>query len=396
MLVDAAGTTVRDPMTGMPLIVDQDFDMDRAIAFGRLLATIGTGDNPAAERAGIYAAMYFAFKPGGPLDMQRSYNGMVGGGGHEFVRAFRPAASYLLGVVGRAAGLTPQEIIAGAGLHYLWEKKNPTDPYPYLDTSGPMFNAPQNARWIEEGIRGHDSERFFQPSRKQDGGAGQLPADASEKINSNLPDNWIPPGQDSSDQGMPQNPADLGAADPQMPNRQFAGAVQPAGPRQVGSPTALNLPQHVIDTGNYLRANGIEITPRSMYVANVLGPRGAVRSDQAHGLDVVRCGAVPRRGDRAADADLGAAAAPWSRGAGSAGPRCDRSAGACGPGSLGRRWQRALGRCERGCQPAGEPLGLTARLSQTKLQFSLGTVEVGQLARCLSCRERLDGELGVC
>lgn len=276
MLVDAAGTTVRDPMTGMPLIVDQDFDMDRAIAFGRLLATIGTGDNPAAERAGIYAAMYFAFKPGGPLDMQRSYNGMVGGGGHEFVRAFRPAASYLLGVVGRAAGLTPQEIIAGAGLHYLWEKKNPTDPYPYLDTSGPMFNAPQNARWIEEGIRGHDSERFFQPSRKQDGGAGQLPADASEKINSNLPDNWIPPGQDSSDQGMPQNPADLGAADPQMPNRQFAGAVQPAGPPQVGSPTALNLPQHVIDTGNYLRANGIEITPRSMYVANVLGPRGAV------------------------------------------------------------------------------------------------------------------------
>jgi hypothetical protein len=37
-----------------------------------------------------------------------------------------------------------------------------------------------------------------------------------------------------------------------------------------------SLPQHVIDTGNYLRANGIEITPRTMYVANVLGPQGAV------------------------------------------------------------------------------------------------------------------------
>jgi hypothetical protein len=58
MLVDAGGRTVRDPITGMPLIVDQDFDMDRAIAFGRLLATISIGDNPAAERAGIYAAMY--------------------------------------------------------------------------------------------------------------------------------------------------------------------------------------------------------------------------------------------------------------------------------------------------------------------------------------------------
>ena len=32
----------------------------------------------------------------------------------------------------------------------------------------------------------------------------------------------------------------------------------------------------VIDTGNYLRANGFEITPRSMYVASVLGPQRAV------------------------------------------------------------------------------------------------------------------------
>jgi hypothetical protein len=36
------------------------------------------------------------------------------------------------------------------------------------------------------------------------------------------------------------------------------------------------LPQHVVDAGNYLRANGFEITPRSMYVASVLGPQRAV------------------------------------------------------------------------------------------------------------------------
>jgi hypothetical protein len=40
---------------------------------------------------------------------------LVGGGGDEFVLRFRPAASYLLGVVGRATGLTPEEILEGAG-----------------------------------------------------------------------------------------------------------------------------------------------------------------------------------------------------------------------------------------------------------------------------------------
>jgi|ERR1051326_299072 hypothetical protein len=36
------------------------------------------------------------------------------------------------------------------------------------------------------------------------------------------------------------------------------------------------LPHHVIDAGNLLRANGYEITPRTMYLAHVLGPQGAV------------------------------------------------------------------------------------------------------------------------
>jgi hypothetical protein len=46
--------------------------------------------------------------------------------------------------------------------------------------------------------------------------------------------------------------------------------------QQISPAISSGLPQHVIDTGNYLRANGIEITPRTMYVANVLGPQGAV------------------------------------------------------------------------------------------------------------------------
>jgi hypothetical protein len=281
MLVDAAGMHVRDPMTGMPLIVDEDFNIDRAISFGRSLANTSVSpfsENPEFDkRVAIYKAMKDGFQPGGPLEMQRSYNKMVGGGKHEFVGAFRPAASYILGVVGQAAGLTPQEIMAGAGLFYLWEKYHPRHPNPNLDTSGPMFNAPQNARWIDEGIRAYQSGRFFQPLKKQGPNprADRLPSDA-EKIDPNQPGDSTSREQESSDQGLPQNAADFGAAEPQTPNRQLAGAGQAGGPPQVGSPMALNLPQHVIDSGNYLRANGIEITPRSMYVANVLGPRGAV------------------------------------------------------------------------------------------------------------------------
>jgi hypothetical protein len=98
----------------------------------------------------------------------------------------------------------------------------------------------------------------------------------SQKADPNPRADSIAPGQESSEQGQRQDPPDFGATEPQMPNRQLAEAGQSGGPPQVGSPTALNLPRHVIDTGNYLRANGIEITPRSMYVANFLGPQRAV------------------------------------------------------------------------------------------------------------------------
>jgi hypothetical protein len=85
-LVDAAGRYVRDPMTGAPLIVDEDFDINHAIAFARALANIPErGDGAIAKRAEIYKALYDAFITRGPLDMQRSYNGKVGGGGHDGV-----------------------------------------------------------------------------------------------------------------------------------------------------------------------------------------------------------------------------------------------------------------------------------------------------------------------
>jgi hypothetical protein len=52
----------------------------------------------------------------------------------------------------------------------------------------------------------------------------------------------------------------------------------PARPAGVGAPalTVAVLPLQVVATGHYLRANGYEITPRTMYVPHVLGPERAV------------------------------------------------------------------------------------------------------------------------
>src|ERR1043166_8389939 len=67
ILVDAAGRHVRDPMTNMPLIVDEDFDINHAIAFGRTLAPLMDPSSDPSATAAALAAMYFAFRPSGPM-----------------------------------------------------------------------------------------------------------------------------------------------------------------------------------------------------------------------------------------------------------------------------------------------------------------------------------------
>jgi hypothetical protein len=75
---------------------------------------------------------------------------------------------------------------------------------------------------------------------------------------------------------------------PDVPPNLVAGAGPGAGGRTekqslaaqsfVGSsqPASSALPPQVVATGRYLRTNGYEITPRTMYVAHVLGPERAV------------------------------------------------------------------------------------------------------------------------
>jgi len=225
-------------------------------------------DDPDARGAAL-ALMYRAFREGGPLDMQRSYNGMVGGGGDEFVGSFRPAASYIYGVVARAAGLDPEDIIGSAGTYRKYQKVRPWDPNENLDTSGPSGNAPTNARWIEEGIRAYDSGRFSKSALGQPGGSNQAPNGQQAPADDSIMDGQPPPRQQ-----RPPMP-NFAAAAPQPANPQLAAAGQ-SPVQQVSLPNSPGLPPHVIETGNLLRANGIEITPRTMYVSHVLGPQAAV------------------------------------------------------------------------------------------------------------------------
>jgi hypothetical protein len=87
ILVDAAGRHVRDPMTDMPLIVDEDFDINHAIAFGRTLAPLMDPSSDPSATAAALAAMY-------------------------------------------------------AGGYRQYQKDHPWDPNANLDTSGPAGNAP--------------------------------------------------------------------------------------------------------------------------------------------------------------------------------------------------------------------------------------------------------------
>jgi hypothetical protein len=68
MLVDAAGRQIRDPTTGMPLVVDEDFDINDAIAFGRALAPMmGAG---VAIRAAAQPGAIGDMTPAPTVDLQ--------------------------------------------------------------------------------------------------------------------------------------------------------------------------------------------------------------------------------------------------------------------------------------------------------------------------------------
>jgi hypothetical protein len=128
-----------------------------------------------------------------------------------------------------------------------------------------------NARWIEEGIRAYDSGRFSKSASGQPGGTAQTPPEEKAPAEDPILDGQPPPPR--QDQPPLPNFADL---IPQGRDPQLKTAGQPPAYQQVAATGGPGLPQHVIEAGNLLRANGYEITPRTMYLAHVLGPQAAV------------------------------------------------------------------------------------------------------------------------
>jgi flagellum-specific peptidoglycan hydrolase FlgJ len=101
-----------------------------------------------AAQGSLLITQFFPKWPGSPSDVQRTYNGYTGTGGGDFVKDFKPAASFLFGAACAASGLDKDECLAGAGAENIWSSLWTTGG---TDTSGKGHNNPQNASNIESG-----------------------------------------------------------------------------------------------------------------------------------------------------------------------------------------------------------------------------------------------------
>lgn len=149
-LQDDIGNYVLNPATMKPYVVPYTFDL---AAFINKYAAMNIASNPLAT-AQTLSAFADNFQVGRVDDLQRSYNGHVG---LSFVADFRPAASFILGVASKAAGLPDFAPVLGGGsynvLNYLEQiKRNGSST---ININGELGNNPPNDINIREG------ERFF-------------------------------------------------------------------------------------------------------------------------------------------------------------------------------------------------------------------------------------------
>jgi hypothetical protein len=121
----------------------------------------------------------------------------------------------------------------------------------------------------------------YTPDFKGDGSDIYLYRPANAPSNAQSLKNALSPGPQPSSSPNPRvnsignsgsTYADASANNPTAALRAAAGG----GGSVAGPPSPPGVPPHVIANGNYLSANGFAITPRSLYVANVLGPQRAV------------------------------------------------------------------------------------------------------------------------
>src|SRR5262249_6567480 len=127
-LVDQWGNGIINPHTGQPFIAPAGYDPNAAIAEGHAIRAMV--DRALAEGASeavvmqvlaqVLLQMFYNFYPGGPQDLQRSYNGMTNGGKWEFVEDFAPAASFNFGLFGAAAGFNFTQLEMAGGVIKFW------------------------------------------------------------------------------------------------------------------------------------------------------------------------------------------------------------------------------------------------------------------------------------
>lgn len=132
---------------------------------------------------------------------------------------------------------------------------------------------PLASRPVFEGVTDYLNRRIGEPARPD-----EKPADVpGERGLPNEPrGSLVPEPPYSQQQGQAENQNDLGSVDPQRLTRQVSAAWPAQRPQPLASTPPPDLPPHVLEAGNLLRAAGYEITPRTMYLAHVLGPQAAV------------------------------------------------------------------------------------------------------------------------
>ena len=150
-LQDDVGNYILNPITLKPYIVPLSFDLG---TFTNKYAAMNVAANPLALNQTL-SAFIDNFQAGRVDDLQRSYNGHVG---LPFVDAFRPAASFILGVASKAAGLPDIAPVVGgggynAGKYFLDILRNGTS---NIHINGELGNNPPNDTNIREG------QRFFE------------------------------------------------------------------------------------------------------------------------------------------------------------------------------------------------------------------------------------------
>jgi len=131
---------------------------------------------------------------------------------------------------------------------------------------------PLASRSVFEGVTDYLNRRIGEPAVPE-----EKPADVpGERGLRNEPRSSLVPEPAYPQQQGPLEKSMFADLIPKPADAQLKTARQEPAYQQVASTGGSGLPQHVIDTGNYLRANGYEITPRTMYVSHILGPQAAV------------------------------------------------------------------------------------------------------------------------